>query len=246
MSDTKSDINAFEEKQPSCASLVIEHRVSKGKEKEFQNWQSSLTSAVNQFKGYLRTDVSSPVIGAQEKWYVIVYFDTEEHLGKWVNSPERQSLLKTGEELFGSYKFRSFKTGLESWFSTEAGEFEVNTPPWKQNLIVLLGLYPTVMIQTIIFSVFNLMSYWPLSLSMLINNFVCCSLLTWVVMPPLSHWFKFWLKDNSENSQSSNLRGLALVSTFLMIAMAVFYTTFDSNPLTVLRTLQAVSQRLFS
>jgi hypothetical protein len=65
-------------------------------------------------------------------------------------------------------------------------------------------------------------------------------------MPPLSRWFDFWLKDPSENSQSSNLKGLSLVLLSLMMLTVVFYTTFDSNPMTVLKTLQAVPKRLFS
>lgn len=239
-----SAINALEENQLSCASLVIEHRVPKGKEKEFQEWQGLLTSVVKRFKGYLRTDLSPPVIGVQDKWYVIVYFDTQEHLDQWVNSSERQSLLKSEEELFGSYQFRSFKTGLESWFTQEADEREISSPAWKQNLMVLVGLYPTVMVQTIVFSYLNLMVSWPLSVSMLINNFVCCCLLTWVVMPPLSGWFNFWLKTPSESSQSINLKGLSLVIVSLIISTAVFYTTFDSNPMTVLKTLQTVPKYL--
>lgn len=239
-----SATNVLSENHISCASLVIEHRVPTGKEQEFQEWQSLLTSVVNRFKGYLRTDLSPPVLGVQEKWYVIVYFDTQEHLNQWINSPERQSLLKSGEELFGSYQFRSFKTGLESWFTQEANELEINSPAWKQNLIVLVGLYPTVMIQTIICSTLHLMVSWPLSVSMLINNFVCCCLLTWVVMPPLSRWFNFWLKAPSEHSQSSNLKGLSFVIVSLLISTIIFYTTFDSNPMTVLKTLQTVPKYL--
>jgi antibiotic biosynthesis monooxygenase (ABM) superfamily enzyme len=230
----------------SCASLVIEHRVTGGKEAEFQRWQDSLTSAVTSFLGYLRTDLSPPVTNAQEKWYVIVYFDTRENLNHWVNSTERQVLVKKGEELFRAYQYRSFKTGLESWFTTESNEFEVKVPAWKQNLIVLLGLYPTVMLQTILLSAFGVMSSWPLSFSMLVNNFICCSLLTWIVIPPLSYWFQFWLKERSETSRSLDLRGLAIISVLLLALMGVFYTTSDSDPWTVYRALQSTYRHFWS
>ena len=239
-----SSINTQIEHVTSCASLVIEHRVLKTEELEFEEWQSSLTSAVDKFAGYLRTDTSPPVTGVQDKWYIIVYFDTQENLNKWVDSPERQALVKKGEELFGSYKYRSFKTGLESWFATESNEFAMNTPAWKQNLIVLLGLYPTVMAQTLILSGLKVMDSWPLSVSMLINNFICCSLLTWVVMPPLSRWFEFWLKDQQIISKSKNFKGLAILMGCLAVIVAIFYTTSDSDPGTVLKTLQTVPKRL--
>jgi uncharacterized protein len=241
-----SDEKNLSNRSNSCASLVIEHRVRKGKETEFQRWQDSLNSAVNSFQGYLRTDLSPPVTNAQEKWYVIVYFDTRENLDRWVNSTERQALVKKGEELFGTYQYRSFKTGLESWFTWESDEFEVKTPAWKQNLIVLLGLYPTVMLQTIFLSVFGVMGSWPLSVSMLVNNFICCSLLTWVVIPPLSRGFQFWLKEYPKTSRLVDLRSLAIVAVLLVVLMGIFYTTFDSDLGTVYRSLESTYRYFFS
>lgn len=241
-----SQVEASSEKNPSsqqvsCASLVIEHRVAKGKEEEFKQWQTSLDSAVIQFEGYLRTDLSYPVIGAQEKWYVIVYFDTPDHLNQWVNSSERQALVKQGEKLFGSYKFRSFKTGLESWFTDETP-----IPAWKQNLIVFLGLYPTVMLQTLLFSSLHLLESWPLSVAMFINNFICCSLLTWVVVPPLSRWFNDWLIESSPNPFLPITKGLTVVMGSLILLVILFYTFSDSDPLTVYRTLEKMPKSLFS
>jgi antibiotic biosynthesis monooxygenase (ABM) superfamily enzyme len=238
--------NPLATQQISCASLVIEHRVPQHKEPEFRQWQESLNEAVDQFTGYLRTDLSPPVTGAQEKWYVIVYFDTPENLNQWVNSAERKTLVRKGEDLFGSYKFRSFKTGLESWFSTESETPEANIPPWKQNLIVLLGLYPTVMVQTLLISSFDLMKGWPLSVAMFINNLVCCSLLTWVVIPPLSNWFHDWLTGNSEHFSLKKLKGLSLILGSLIILVLLFYTTSDNDPMTVYRTLQKIPRQLFS
>jgi antibiotic biosynthesis monooxygenase (ABM) superfamily enzyme len=232
-----------EVEQDSCASLVIEHRVARGKEAEFQRWQKDLTAAVAAFPGYLRTDLSAPVTNAQEKWYVIVYFDTRENLERWVNSSERRILIQEGEKLFGAYRYRSFKTGLESWFTPESDEYEVKIPAWKQNLIVLLGLYPTVMVQTVLFSALGVMGSWPLSVSMLVNNFLCCSLLTWVAIPPLSRGFQFWLKD-TENY--SDRRALAIISFSLILLMGIFYITTDSDPGTVYRSLQLTYQRLLS
>ncbi|MEG3436700.1 antibiotic biosynthesis monooxygenase [Pannus brasiliensis CCIBt3594] len=235
--------NILADRSNSCASLVIEHRVARGKEGEFQQWQESLTSAVTSFPGYLRTDLSPPVTGAQDKWYAIVYFDTPENLNRWVDSSERRALVKKGEELFGSYQYRSLKTGLESWFTPESDEAEVTIPAWKQNSIVLLGLYPTVMLQTILFSALGVMSSWPLSVSMLVNNFICCSLLTWIVMPPLSRWFNFWIKDRAENSRAIDLAGLSIVSILLLALTRIFYTIADRDPLFIHRTLEIVYHR---
>lgn len=246
-----SKVNTFEDKnkpnqQVSCASLVIEHQVPKGKEDEFQQWQNSLNAVVSQFRGYLRTDLSLPVTGAQEKWYIIVYFDTQANLNHWVNSQQRQLLVQEGEERFGSYKFRSFKTGLESWFTSEENTAQANIPPWKQNLIVLLGLYPTVMIQTLLVSRFELMKSLPLSVVMFINNFVCCCLLTWVVIPPLSSWFHDWLTHDLDRFSPKILKGLPLILGSLIILVILFYTTSDSDPISVYRTLRKIPRQVFN
>jgi hypothetical protein len=61
---------------------------------------------------------------------------------------------------------------------------------------------------------------------------------------PLSRWFEFWLKDQQIISNSKNFKGLAILMGCLVVIVAIFYTTSDSDPGTVSKTLQTVPKRL--
>jgi antibiotic biosynthesis monooxygenase (ABM) superfamily enzyme len=196
----------------SSTSIVIEYEVPRGKEQLFQQWQSEFRSVIGQFKGYVRTDLCPPIDGTQNKWYVVVHFDDPISLTNWLDSDSRHDLVRAGRRKFGPYRYKGIGTGLEGWFSNQknADEAPSNPPAWKQILAVLFGLYPTVMLETLLFSHFHLMESWSIAYKMFVNNLVSCCLLTWVVMPAITRLLSFWLKPQQTTFK------LNLVGTFLV------------------------------
>lgn len=113
-----------------------------------------------------------------------------------MDSDIRHELIRIGRKNFGPYEYKKLGTGLEGWFSQDrhiSGKPQ-QIPAWKQNFAVLFGLYPTVMVETLLFSQFSLMEFWPLANKVFVSNIISCSLLTWVVMPFVTNLLKFWLK----------------------------------------------------
>lgn len=206
------------------ASLVVEHTVPRGKGLSFRWWHRRLTSSARKFQGYIRTDLYTPVQGEQQmKWYSIVHFDTPEHLNQWVKSQARETLIAAGRQVFSSYRFMSFATGLEGWFSRQRGTEQLGSgpPAWKQNLAVVLGLYPVVMIQSWLFGWLGIMQNWSLPSSMVINNLITSSILTWAMMPLVSRLMGFWLYPASQpTSQRTDWVGtLALVGGLVLMVL---------------------------
>lgn len=182
--------------QVSNTSLVIEYEIFAEQESLFEQWQSELKLAVSKFKGYVNTDVFPPIIGVHNKWYIVVHFDNSANLTCWLDSDIRHELIRIGRKNFGPYEYKKLGTGLEGWFSQDrhiSGKPQ-QIPAWKQNFAVLFGLYPTVMVETLLFSQFPLMEFWPLANKVFVSNIISCSLLTWVVMPFVTNLLKFWLK----------------------------------------------------
>ena len=215
-----------EKAEKDYASLVVEHTIPRGKGLSFRWWHLKLTQSARGFEGYVRTDLCAPVRGTQEmKWYSIVHFDTPEHLNKWMKSRDRESMIGSGSQVFSSYRFMSFATGLEGWFSSQSGaeQFGSGPPAWKQNLSVVLGLYPVVMIQTLVFGALGIMQGWSLPSSMVVNNLITSSILTWGVMPLVSKIMRFWLYPASQpKSQTRDWLGAGAIAGALLVMVALF------------------------
>ena len=205
------------------SSFVVEYIVPVGQERRFNQWYSRLMDAARHFEGYTRTDLCPPLNCGDGvvKWYYIVHFATPETLNLWLKSDLREQLLKEGQGTFLAYRYKSFTTGLEGWFSRRSGDdgeqSDLGPPAWKQVLSVVLGLYPTLMIQGIIFGALGIMQTWPLPTSLVINNLITSSVLTWLVMPLVTRFLGFWLypayriSNGRKDALGAGIIGLVLV-----------------------------------
>jgi len=210
------------------SSLVIEHIVPKGKGFVFRRWYHLLIQSARQHPGFVRQDRCPPLPCEDdvEKWYAIIHFDTPEHLNGWVESEERKQLFEKGQQVVRAYRFKSFTTGLEGWFSQSAGSEQngLGPPIWKQILSVVLGLYPVVMLQTLIFSAAGIMTSWPLASSMIVNNLITSTILSLGVMPIVARLMGFWLRPAYRlPSWRTDLLGFAII----MIALSCMVLVFD-------------------
>lgn len=210
------------------SSLVIEHIVPRDKSFAFRRWNGRFIQSAKHREGFVRADQCSPLPCADGvvKWYTIIHFDTPERLNAWVESDDCEQVLKLGQAIFTSYRFKSFTTGLEGWFSQRAGAEQVGSGPsaWKQILSVVLGLYPVVMLQSALFEALGIMQSWPLASSMMINNLITSTVLTLVVMPQVSRWLNFWLEsDYRPTAWKKDLLGAGIVAIALMLLVLLFY-----------------------
>jgi len=209
------------------SSVMIEHIVPRSKELPFRRWHAELLHRARQFPGYIRTGLCPPLVcrDGMVKWYSVMHFDTPDHLNEWVQSSDRKDLVTAGQSFLQEYRFKSFTTGLEGWFSQASGTERpaLGPAPWKQVLSVVLGLYPTVMIQSLVFGALGIMQDWPPGSAMLVNNLITSSILTWGVMPVVSRRLNFWLEPPYRRSPTQvNLQGAMLVGVALLLMMTVF------------------------
>lgn len=219
------------------STFIVEYIVPAEPEAEalFRRWYDRLVVAASQFEGYTRADLCPPLScdDGVVKWYSIVHFDTPQELNAWLKSSDRADLLEQGRDTFLAYRYKSFTTGLEGWFSNHAGGAEQHSlgpPPWKQVLAVVLGLYPTLMIQGIVFSALGIMQSWPMATSLVINNLITSSILTWAVMPRVSQMLSFWLRPAYRlTTLQTDLIGAGLVFAALGFMASVF--TYLTSPI---------------
>jgi uncharacterized protein len=183
-------ILASDERTEPQVATVFTHRVRPDRVEDYLGWRRKTIAAQAHHPGYLATEFFQPH-SSQDEWVDIVRYASVRDLNEWMDSPERQVLLKELEPIVESMHAHRV-TGLEGWFSVnrESGE-PVRVPPsWKQALTVLFALYPTVMVLTFLNPLERGLS---LAVQMLIGNILSVAMLTWLVMPWVSKFFAFWL-----------------------------------------------------
>lgn len=206
--------------QQSSVSFTIEQNISQEKTADFFQWQCQVTQACRTFEGYLKTENLPPLPDIREKWHTTIYFDTPENLTRWLESDTRRDLMKLRQNI-GSYRFIGYKTGLEEWLLPR------NTlPRWKQVLSVLFGLYPTIMLQTLLFIYVPILDHLPLAVQVLLRNLMACFILTWFVMPLVRKIFQFWL-DPPQPSQKNDFMGVLLISIALILMVSIFQALIE-------------------
>jgi antibiotic biosynthesis monooxygenase (ABM) superfamily enzyme len=127
---------------PAPVSAVIATRVKPGQEAAFRAWEQRIAKAQARSPGFQGYRFEPPIPGVQEDWLAILRFDNERNLQNWLDSPERQALLRESEAFVEEFHTRVVRTGFEQWFPRSGGG--ASPSAWKQNMVVLLLLYPVV------------------------------------------------------------------------------------------------------
>jgi antibiotic biosynthesis monooxygenase (ABM) superfamily enzyme len=209
------------------SSLVVEHIVPNSAIAAFDRWQCELQRLASYQPGFVRLD-QCPSLACDNdviKRYTIIHFDSPSTLNDWIESKDRKRLTEQGQKIFRAYRFKSFTTGLEGWFSQRASDGEKNRlgpPVWKQILSVVLGLYPLIMLR-LEFLPDTFFGNWPTTTVTLLVTLVTSSLLSIVVMPMITQMMSFWLYPAYRKSTLKiDLIGLAVICAGLLTVMLLF------------------------
>jgi len=208
--------------RPAPVSAVISTRIKPGHEAAYRQWEQRIAAAQAKAAGFQGYRFEPPIPGVQDDWVAILRFDTEANLTTWLDSPERQKLLEEAGAFTQEFHARIARTGFDQWFPIEAGD---TSPPavWKQNMIVLLFLYPIVFlfgawVGTPLLMQRAKMPFW---LVLFIGNVVSITSLNYLV-PWGSDRLKWWLRLPVGSSPTkTNLAGAALLGALYVLSMLV-------------------------
>ncbi|KQQ06057.1 antibiotic biosynthesis monooxygenase [Rathayibacter sp. Leaf185] len=201
-----------------AASVLITSRVAPEDEAAFLAWQRRISAAESHFEGFVGHRVERPIPGVQDDWVVVLSFDTEADLNRWIESPERTALLADGAAYNQQLSLTRASYGFGFWAGRDK---PVPDPVFKSNLLVLLMLYPIVFlwgyfIADPLFAAHGV----PFWLSLFIGNVVSTQLLGWIFVPWAFRRFSWWTARG--RPARVYVAGYAIIAGCYLLSMALY------------------------
>ena len=172
--------------------LIIEHTVKKGNERRYEKWLAEILEATRKSSGYLGREVFPPS-GENKPYIVIVRFQTEKDLQTWLDSPERKRFLEQMRDALKDGDKTSVKAGIDVWFTP--GNAPDKPPAYKQFLLTIAAIYPlTLIVPRLLAPLYEtvLLLKNPFA-GGLVGNIIVVGLMTYLIMPRLTHLLHGWL-----------------------------------------------------
>jgi antibiotic biosynthesis monooxygenase (ABM) superfamily enzyme len=206
---------------PAPVSAVISTRIKPGQEKAYRAWEQRIAAAQCKAPGFQGYRFEPPIPGVQEDWLSILRFDSEANLNAWLESPQRKELLAEADAFTEEFHARVTRAGFDQWFPAPS-KGEPVQPVWKQNMLVLLMLYPVVFLFGFAVQSPLLVGRMglPFPVALFIGNLVSVLLLTYLV-PWISRRFGWWLSPAQPSAQL-DWRGAAILGALYLVMIGVF------------------------
>ena len=148
-----------------------------------------MMDAVSRAPGFVRAQLYEPVEGIQDDTVVVFTFDDREHLERWLRSDERAELVASMEPHIEGHRTVNVVGGFAGWFTLGASQ---DVKRWKQASVVLLALFPTTLLLTVVRQ--GVLPDLPLVPAVLVGNVAGVAILSWLLMPWLTHLLGGWLR----------------------------------------------------
>jgi uncharacterized protein len=210
---------------PSPVSAVISTRIKSGQERAYRDWEHRMVAAQSRAPGFQGYRFEPPAPGVQENWLAILRFDTEANLQRWLDSPERRTLLQEAEPFTEESHARIVRSGFDQWFPAARGA--AAPPVWKMNMLVLLMLYPVVFLfdHFVLEPLLSARLAWPFAIALFIGNSVSVLLLSHLV-PWSSNGFAWWLQPAPVRRRWIDVAGTAVLLALYAAMVLAFWRLF--------------------
>ncbi|MEP7314099.1 MAG: antibiotic biosynthesis monooxygenase, partial [Pseudomonadota bacterium] len=129
------------ETQSSGATAVIAHRVRDAQHAAYEAWLGRILPVVASAPGYLDAQVIRPVRGLTDGYTVILRFDCEADLRRWLTSPEREQLIQSVRPILANGDSYTLHSGIDYLFAPQIAGQRVPVR-WKQFLVTWSAILP--------------------------------------------------------------------------------------------------------
>ncbi|MEB3212978.1 MAG: antibiotic biosynthesis monooxygenase [Leptolyngbyaceae bacterium] len=182
--------------------IIISEVVAPDRLDEYEAWTQGINQAAQRWEGFMAVEVLRPRDNAYAEYVVIIRFDSYEHLRAWVTSEEYFHWIEQSRGLIEHRSVHHMAHGLEVWFAVPRNEStrSYEQPPYYKKVILgVLAVYPLILLSNALLG--TVLEPLPPKLGLLISVLFVSSLLTYPVMPMLTHLLDFWLYPSSPDTK---------------------------------------------
>jgi antibiotic biosynthesis monooxygenase (ABM) superfamily enzyme len=170
---------------------VITHCVRSGREAGYEAWIKGIAADARQFEGHLGINILRPQPGTTSDYVIVLRFDSCSHLDSWLHSEVRKGWIDRVQPLIQAQESVQILTGLESWFQLPKQPSPKAPKRYKQAVLIWVGvMLVSLLVQPLLAPI---LQYLPWLLRITVSVAITVVLLSYLIMPRLTRWFKGWL-----------------------------------------------------
>lgn len=171
--------------------VSISRKVKPNREADYEAWLKGIGEVARTFEGQQSVNILRPSSQTNGEYVVIYHFDNYENCRKWEESAERQAWVDKLSDLVEGDATYSKQTGLEFWFDLPTLPSAVKPSPHKMALTLVVVVFS--IIYPFQFFVGPHLNFLPLWAKVLLVVTAQVLLMTYVVMPRVTHLLRHWL-----------------------------------------------------
>lgn len=175
------------------ATAVIAHRVLDSQHADYEHWLERILPTVAAAPGFLDVQVIRPVRGLTDGYTVILRFDCEADLRRWLTSPARQGLIESVRPILAHGDTYTLHSGIDYLFAPQAAGQRAPVR-WKQFLVTWTGILPlSFALPPIITPLLARIGWDQRFVIVTTVSAAAVFLMVYVVMPRYTRWVRGWL-----------------------------------------------------
>ena len=199
--------------------FVVTRRVRPGREQAFQHWLGRISEAEAKLPGFLGREDIPPLANGQDTWTHVIRFASPADQAAWFESDAYRAFIEEVRALCVEVHRSNPIRGFGSWFTPPEQSEQGVVPAWKQTLVVVLALYPSIYL---ISWAFTSHVAWPFAAKLLASNIIAVSVVSWITLPFVRRCVGWWMPRSPDRSLGVEIGMVVLIVAALIGLMLVF------------------------
>lgn len=213
------EVTAVDKRADITSGIITE--VKEGMEEAYFNWEYKVQCVQAKQPGYRGAYFQPPTPSKPHQWATMLHFDKPESLERWFESNERKALLEEQVQFVHSTQIKSLQSAFPGWFPVDAA----GDPPavWKTGLLVLLGLFPTVMLEIRFLA--PILSGLNPAVANLISLIISVAVTSYLTTPVFIQWFTWWIfPQDKSKAVETDIKGTLILAALFAAETAAMWT----------------------